>query len=93
MIDIRHNSISFLIAFCNNYHPPFVMSSAMDVDMDVDMDDDSITSTAEDTFNEKTEDFLEWLKANGTTVSDKIELVDLREQGAGRAVGMVPTYA
>lgn len=60
----------------------------MDIDMDVDMDDDSITSTAEDTFNEKTEDFLEWLKANGTTVSDKIELVDLREQGAGRAVGM-----
>ena len=63
------------------------MSSAMDVDMDVDMDDDSITSTAADTFHEKTEDFLEWLKANGTTVSDTIELVDLREQGAGRAVG------
>lgn len=65
------------------------MSSAMDVDMDVDMDDDSVTSTAEDTFNEKTEDFLEWLKATGTTVSDSIELVDLRQQGAGRAVGTV----
>lgn len=68
------------------------MSSAMDVGMDVDMDDDSVTSTANDTFNEKTEDFVEWLKANRIAMSEKIELVDLREQGAGRAVGMRAHY-
>jgi len=97
MIDIRQstiraqhrNSVSFLIAFCNPNHALIAISAAMDLDMDVDMDDDSVTSTAEDTLNEKTEDFLEWLKSNGTTMSDKIELVDLREKGAGRAVGMV----
>lgn len=32
--------------------------------------------------------FVNWLQANGTTVSEKIDLVDLRNQGAGRGVGM-----
>lgn len=32
--------------------------------------------------------FSNWLQANGTTVSEKIDLVDLRAQGAGRGVGM-----
>ena len=32
--------------------------------------------------------FVNWLRAGGTTVSDKIDLVDMRDQGAGRGVGM-----
>lgn len=32
--------------------------------------------------------FVNWLRTNGTTVSDKIDLVDMRDQGAGRGVGM-----
>lgn len=31
--------------------------------------------------------FVKWLEANGTTVSDKIDLVDMRNQDAGRGVG------
>ena len=58
------------------------------MDMDVDMADDSSTSTTDDTFNEKTEDFLEWLTANEITMSDTIRVVDMRDQGAGRAVGV-----
>jgi SET domain-containing protein 6 len=32
--------------------------------------------------------FVNWLRTSGTTVSDKIDLIDLRNQGAGRGVGM-----
>ena len=32
--------------------------------------------------------FVNWLRTNGTTVSDKIDLVDMRDQSAGRGVGM-----
>lgn len=32
--------------------------------------------------------FVNWLRTSGTTVSDKIDLVDMRDQGAGRGVGM-----
>ena len=32
--------------------------------------------------------FVNWLRASGTTVSDKIDLIDMRNQGAGRGVGM-----
>jgi len=31
--------------------------------------------------------FVNWLRTSGTSVSDKIDLVDMRNQGAGRGVG------
>jgi hypothetical protein len=39
------------------------------------------------TYSAATVAFVNWLRANGTTVSDKIDLVDMRNQGAGRGVG------
>jgi hypothetical protein len=33
--------------------------------------------------------FVNWLRTNGTTVSDKIDLVDMRNEGAGRGVGTI----
>lgn len=41
----------------------------------------------DDDFNEKTAAFTTWLRSSGATLSDKIELVDLRSQHAGRGVG------
>ena len=34
-----------------------------------------------------TANFVKWLQTSGTSVSDKIDLVDMRNQGAGRGVG------
>jgi SET domain-containing protein 6 len=51
------------------------------VAMDVDMDADHFVSASNA--------FLTWLKQTGSTISDKIELADLRQQGAGRGVGML----
>jgi N-lysine methyltransferase SETD6 len=40
----------------------------------------------EDSFGDKSEAFIRWLQQNGTIISPKIDLVDLRSQGAGRGV-------
>jgi hypothetical protein len=39
------------------------------------------------TYTAATAAFVKWLQTNGTSVSDKIDLVDMRDQGAGRGVG------
>jgi len=39
------------------------------------------------TYSAATVAFVKWLQTNGTSVSDKIDLVDMRDQGAGRGVG------
>lgn len=41
----------------------------------------------DDDFQARSEAFITWLKQNGATISNKIELADLRQQGAGRGVG------
>lgn len=33
--------------------------------------------------------FVNWLEANGTTVSEKIDLIDMRNQDSGRGVGTI----
>lgn len=43
----------------------------------------------DDSFKAASAQFLGWLNQNGTTVSDKIELADLRNRNAGRGVGML----
>ncbi|KAK4501206.1 hypothetical protein PRZ48_007013 [Zasmidium cellare] len=40
----------------------------------------------DDDFQARSEAFITWLKENGASISDKIELADLRQQGAGRGV-------
>ncbi|KAF2159865.1 hypothetical protein M409DRAFT_70755 [Zasmidium cellare ATCC 36951] len=40
----------------------------------------------DDDFRARSEAFISWLEQNGATISDKIELADLRQQGAGRGV-------
>lgn len=48
-------------------------------------------ATSDDNFSQRTANFLEWFtSAEGTRLSDKIQLVDLREQHAGRGVGESP---
>jgi hypothetical protein len=42
----------------------------------------------DDDFGTKSAAFLSWLQVSGATVSDKIELVDLRQRNAGRGVGI-----
>jgi hypothetical protein len=39
------------------------------------------------TYTAATAAFVKWLQTSGTSVSDKIDLVDMRDQGAGRGVG------
>jgi len=39
------------------------------------------------TYTAATVAFVKWLQTNGTSVSDKIDLIDMRDQGAGRGVG------
>jgi hypothetical protein len=41
------------------------------------------------TFTAATAAFVKWLQTSGTSVSDKIDLVDMRDQGAGRGVGTI----
>lgn len=41
----------------------------------------------DDDFEARSEAFIAWVKQNGAAISDKIELTDLRQQGAGRGVG------
>jgi SET domain-containing protein 6 len=43
-------------------------------------------STEDDDFQNKSDIFIQWLKDNGATISPKIELADLRQNGAGRGV-------
>lgn len=43
------------------------------------------------TYTAATAAFVNWLQTSGTTVSEKIDLVDMRNQGAGRGVGMMHT--
>lgn len=43
------------------------------------------------TYSAATVAFVNWLRTSGTTVSEKIDLVDMRNQGAGRGVGMMIT--
>ncbi|KAK5681316.1 Ribosomal lysine N-methyltransferase 4 [Elasticomyces elasticus] len=46
-----------------------------------------MTGTAEtDDFEAKSQSFLAWLQQHGTTISPKIELADLRQDGCGRGV-------
>lgn len=45
----------------------------------MDVDDDFATRSAA---------FLSWLQASDATLSEKIELADLRQQNAGRGVGI-----
>ncbi|KAK5690739.1 Ribosomal lysine N-methyltransferase 4 [Elasticomyces elasticus] len=46
-----------------------------------------MTGTAEaDDFQAKSQSFLAWLQQHGTTISPKIELADLRQDGCGRGV-------
>jgi SET domain-containing protein 6 len=40
----------------------------------------------ENDFEKKSRSFVDWLKQNGTTISDKIQLADLRHRSAGRGV-------
>ena len=40
----------------------------------------------ENSFKELSERFLDWLNRNGTNISHKIGLVDLRIRGSGRGV-------
>ena len=41
-----------------------------------------------DDFAQRSKEFVEWFRnAEGTRLSDKIELADLRHKGAGRGVG------
>lgn len=44
-------------------------------------------------YTNATVSFVSWLQANGTAVSEKINLVDIRNQDAGRGVGMIPRTA
>lgn len=41
------------------------------------------------TYDAATVAFVDWLRTSGTAVSEKIDLVDMRNQGAGRGVGMM----
>ena len=41
----------------------------------------------DDDFAEKSGAFANWLQSSGATLSDKIELADLRQHNAGRGVG------
>jgi hypothetical protein len=43
------------------------------------------------TYTAATVAFVNWLRTSGTTVSEKIDLVDMRNQGAGRGVGTTLT--
>ncbi|KAK4957353.1 Ribosomal lysine N-methyltransferase 4 [Elasticomyces elasticus] len=46
-----------------------------------------MTGTAEaDDFQARSQSFLAWLQQHGTTISPKIELADLRQDGCGRGV-------
>jgi hypothetical protein len=42
----------------------------------------------EDEFTNRSAAFMSWLRASGATLSEKIELADLRQQNAGRGVGI-----
>jgi hypothetical protein len=44
------------------------------------------------TFTAATAAFVNWLQTSGTSVSDKIDLVDMRDQGAGRGVGTIHRF-
>lgn len=43
---------------------------------------------AQDEFDQKSQDFLDWLTAQNASISDKVKLVDFRKHGAGRGLGM-----
>ncbi|KAF6223485.1 hypothetical protein HO133_000328 [Letharia lupina] len=46
------------------------------------------TYASNDTFHPKTADFLKWLRERpGTTISRKLEIIDLRDHNAGRGIG------
>lgn len=46
------------------------------------------TYASDDTFHPKTADFLKWLRERpGTTISRKLEIIDLRDHNAGRGIG------
>ena len=45
-------------------------------------------TSEEDDFQERSKAFVNWLKENGASISAKIKLDDLRQQNAGRGVGM-----
>lgn len=42
----------------------------------------------DDDFLSKTQTFHNWLRSSGATINDGIEIADLRQQNAGRGVGI-----
>lgn len=48
-----------------------------------------LTMELDDDFSNKTQTFHSWLRNSGATISDGIEIADLRQQNAGRGVGIV----
>jgi hypothetical protein len=42
----------------------------------------------DDDFLNRSQAFLQWLQSSGASISDKIDLIDMRHRGAGRGVGI-----
>jgi hypothetical protein len=48
----------------------------------------NVMQAYDDDFKSRTVAFENWLQSSGATLSDNIELADLRQQNAGRGVGI-----